>query len=510
MAAVSSLGIGSGLDLNTLLSGIKSAEQAPLNALQKQQTSYTTQLTAYGQLSSALGTLQTAAAALAKPELFQGVTASSTATDVVAATAKSTAQSGTYSLDVKQLSQAQSLVANGVASTTAAIGGGRITISFGTISTAPPEPGTGKYTLATPDPATGKYASATFTADTTRTKFIDIDPAKSSLAEIAAAINAKADLGVTASIVNDGSSSPNRLVLTSKQTGETSSMKITVTADPAWTTDAQKTANSAGLTALQGLLNNDPAATQNLQQTAAAQNTKLMVNGIAITSATNSVVDAVKDVTMTVAKVGTSTLAVQKDTASAGNAVAAFVNAFNNLQTVASKLTAFDAASKTGAVLLGDSTLRNIQTGIRSALTTAQGDSAGSGLTMLSQIGVTFQKDGKLALDSTKLSAALDGKMTGVAQLFSGGASAYGTKMAALITSYTDATGGVLTAATKGINSTLDMLGKQYTATSARVEATMARYKAQFTQLDTMMSRMNQTSSYLTQQFDALNNSNKK
>ena len=509
MAAVSSLGIGSGLDLNTLLSGIKSAEQAPLNALQKQQTSYTTQLTAYGQLSSALGTLQTAAAALAKPELFQGVTASSTSTDVVAATAKSTAQSGTYSLDVKQLSQAQSLVANGVASTTAVIGGGRVTISFGTILTGTPEAGTGKYALATPDAVTGKYAGATFTVDTKRTKFIDIDPAKSSLAEIATAINAKAELGVTASIVNDGSSTPNRLVLTSKQTGETSSMKITVTANPAWT-PAATTANSAGLTALQSLLNNDPAATQNLQQTAAAQNTKLMVNGIAITSATNSVVDAVKDVTMTVAKVGTSTLAVQKDTASAGNAVAAFVNAFNNLQTVAGKLTAFDAASKSGAVLLGDSTLRNIQTGIRSALTTAQGDSAGSGLTMLSQIGVTFQKDGKLALDSTKLSAALDNKMAGVAQLFSGTASAYGTKMAALITSYTDTTGGVLTAATKGISSTLDMLGKQYTAMSARVDATVARYKAQFTQLDGMMSRMNQTSSYLTQQFDAINNSNKK
>jgi flagellar hook-associated protein 2 len=509
MAAVSSLGIGSGLDLNTLLSGLKAAEQAPLVALQTQQTSYTTKLTAYGQLSSALSNLQTAAAALAKPELYKGVTASSTSSDVVTSTAKSTAQSGTYSLDVKQLSQAQSLVANGVASTTAAIGGGRVTIEFGTISTSPPDAGTGKYTLATPDPVTGKYTSATFTADAARTKSIDIDPAKSSLTDIAAAINAKADLGVTASIVNDGSSTPNRLVLTSKQTGETSSMKITVTANPDWT-PAATTANSAGLATLQGLMNNNPAATQNLQQTAAAQNTKLTVNGIAITSATNSVVDAVKDVTMTVAKVGTSTLSVKKDTDSAGNAVATFVNAFNNLQTIAAKLTAFDATSKSGAVLLGDSTLRNIQTGIRSALTTAQGDSAGSGLTMLSQIGVSFQKDGKLALDSTKLTAALEGKLTGVADLFSGGASAYGTKMASLIASYTDTTGGVLAAATKGINTTLDMLGKQYTATSARVEATVARYKAQFTQLDVMMSQMNQTSTYLTAQFEAMNNTNNK
>lgn len=509
MAAISSLGIGSGLDLNTLLSGLKAAEQAPLAAIQARQTSYTSKLSAYGQLGNALANLQAASAALAKPELFTGVTASSTSSDVVTSTAKSTAQSGTYALDVKQLSQAQSLAANGVASTTAAVGGGRVTIAFGTISTGLPEAGTGKYTLATPDPVTGKYSGATFTADAARTKFIDIDPAKSSLADIATAINAKADLGVTASIVNDGSSTPNRLVLTSKQTGETSSMQITVTANPDWTAEAA-TANSAGLQALQGLLNNDPGTVQNLQQTAAAQNTQLMVNGIAITSATNSVVDAVKDVTLTVSKVGTSTLSVKKDTGSAGNAVAAFVNAYNSLQTVAAKLTAFDAASKSGAVLLGDSTLRNIQTGIRSALTTAQPDDNGSGLTMLSQIGVSFQKDGKLALDSTKLSAALEGKLTGVAQLFSGGTSAYGTRMASLITSYTEPTGGVLTAATKGIDKTLDMLQAQYTATSERAEATVARYKEQFTQLDVMMSRMNQTSSYLTQQFEALNNTNSK
>ncbi|CDS50302.1 Flagellar hook-associated protein FliD [Polaromonas sp. CG9_12] len=636
MAAVSSLGIGSGLDLNNLLAGLKSAEQVPLAAIQTRQTSYTSKLSAYGQLNSALSTLQTAAAALAKPALFQGVTANSTATDVVTAKALSTASSGNYAINVTQLSQAQSLAVAGVASTTTAIGGGTVTIEFGTISGG------------SLDPATGKYTGAAFTTDATRpAASVVIDPAASSLADIAKAINAKsADLGVTASIVNDGSATPNRLVLTSRLTGETSSMKVTVsgealgsrglsalltndpanpatpaqaqslkaagvadtttaiglgepatvtldfgtisggTLDPAtgkysgasFTADGTRlaktitidssnnslqgirdainggdmgvtasivddgsgTANRLVLTSNQtgetssmrivvdgdpdvsSLLSNNPAGTQNLtqttaakntvqqlQQTVTAQNTRLTVNGIAITSATNSVEGAVQDVTMTVAKVGTSSLKVQKDIDSAGNAIATFVNAFNSLQSVAKKLTAFDATSKSGAVLLGDSTLRNIQVGIRSALTSAQDDD-GSGLTMLSQIGVSFQKDGTLALDSTKLKAALDSKMSGVANLFAGAASGYGTKMAALITGYTDTTGGVLTAATKGINTTLDMLAKQYTATSARVESTVARYKAQFTALDVMMSQMNQTSSYLTAQFEALNNSNKK
>lgn len=192
------------------------------------------------------------------------------------------------------------------------------------------------------------------------------------------------------------------------------------------------------------------------------------------------------------------------------------MNAYNNLQGVSKQLTAFDATSKSGAVLLGDSTLRNIQVGIRSALTTAQTDD-GSGLTMLSQIGVTFEKDGTLAIDSTtsktanpvKLGAVLSSNLSGVANLFSGGTGGFGTQLSSLITSYTDTTNGTLTAATKGINKTLDSLGKQFTAMSDRVDSTVARYKAQFTALDVLISSMNQTSSYLTQQFDALNNTSK-
>jgi flagellar hook-associated protein 2 len=490
MASVSSLGIGSGLDLNALLAGIKAGEQAPLVALQKQQTSYTTKLTAYGQLNGALSGLQSAAAALAKPELFQGVKASSTATDVLTATALSTAASGSYALNVTQLSQAQSLATAGQLDTSTNIGDGTTSIRV-------------QFEF-------GKTAAAVFTkdADATRTQSLDIDPASSSLADIAKAINAKTTLGVTASIVNDGSATPFRLVLTSTKTGEASSMRITVAGDPVDPADPEG-ARGPGDAALSGLLTNDPAASKTLQQTVAAQNTKLTVNGIDITSATNSVTGAVADVTMTVAKLGSSTLTVQKDTDSAGSAIATFVNAFNSLQSVAKRLTAFDAASKSGAVLLGDSTLRNIQMGVRSALTSAQADD-GSGLTMLSQIGVSFQKDGTLALDSTKLKTALDSKLAGVANLFSGGAGGFGTRMATLVGGYTDTTGGVLTAATKGINKTLDSLAKQYSATSERVEATIARYKAQFTALDVMMSRMNQTSTYLTQQFESLNNSNKK
>jgi flagellar hook-associated protein 2 len=436
MTTISNLGVGSGLDLNSLLTSLTKAESAPLTAMQKQQASYTSKLSAYGQLNSAISAPQTAAAALAKPALFQGVTANSTASDVLTATALSSARSGTYAVNVTQLSLAQSLATTGVASTAACVAA-TMAFEFGTVG------------------------SAGFTADgTDRNGSVDI-AVGSTLADIAKVINAKTTLGATASVINNGDPTmPNQLVLTSKRTGETSIMKVTVTGD----------AN------LSTLLTYDPTAAPNLQmhQTAAAQNTNLTVNGIPITSATKTVAGAVQDITMTVAKLGASTLSVQSDTASVETAVSAFVTAYNSLQSMGAKLTAFDATSKTGAVLLGDSTLRNIQVRIRSVLSSAQAADS-SGLTTLSQIGVSVQKDGTLTVDSTKLTAAIGSKLDGVAHLFSGasGVGGYGTQLSSLLTGFTD-TNGTLTSATKGMDKSLVELGKQYEATSERIDATSA------------------------------------
>ena len=473
MATVSSLGVGSNLDLTTLLANIKSGEQAPLLELQKQQTSYNAKLSAYGQLSSALSALQAASAALAKPALFQTVKASSTATDVLTATAGAGAANGVYAVNVTVLAQAQSLAATGTASSTEAIGTGTLTFKFGSI------------------------AGGVFVADDTRTADVIIESGDNTLEGIRDAINKDSSLGVTASIVNDGSASPYRLVLMSKQSGEASIMSVEVSG------------NVAGDLALYDLLENVPFGTQNLEQTVAAKNAKLTVNGVAITSTSNSVVDAIQGVSMTISKVGTSTLTAKIDTAGVETAVSTFVSAYNSLQAIATKLTAFDAEAKTGAALMGDSVLRSIQVRIRSALTSAQVDD-GSGLTTLSQIGVSFLKDGTLATDATKLTSALSTRLDGVANLFSGSESAggYGTQISDLISGFTD-TNGMLSTATTGINSTLNTLSEQYTARSARIDATVARYKAQFAQLDLLMSKMNQTSSYLTQQFDALNNTSK-
>ncbi|EJL91013.1 flagellar capping protein [Polaromonas sp. CF318] len=478
MASISSLGVGSNLNLNDLLTDLTKAESQPLVLLQKQQISYTAKLSAYGTLKNALSTLQTAAAKLSDANLFQGIKATSSASDVLSATGQATAAAGIYTVDVSRLASAQSLAAAGVSSTKAAVGKGTVTIDFGTISGG------------TLSEATGTYSGASFTPDAARAaKSIVIDDSNNSLEGLRDAINKSTDIGVTASIVNDGGASPYRLVLTSRETGEASSMRISV----------------AGDASLQGLLNHDASGAQALRQTAAAGNAVLKVNGIPVTSKTNTVVDAAPGVTLTLAKTGTSTLTVSRDTSAVEAAITGFVTAYNSLQTTAAQLTKYDTEKQTGAALVGDSTLRTIQTRLRAALNTPQ---AGE-LKVLSKVGVSFQKDGTLAFDASKLKAAFAGNQGAVAELFAGNATTggIGKQVSSLLDGFTSST-GMISAAATGVETTLKSLDSQYTATQSRVEATIARYKAQFTQLDLLVSRMNSTASYLTQQFANMSSSN--
>ncbi|MFC5475977.1 flagellar filament capping protein FliD [Paraherbaspirillum soli] len=477
MTTVSSLGVGSGLDLNTLLTGLTNAEQIPVTMLTNQQSSYTAKLSAYGTLQSGLSALQTASAALGAPSLFQGVTATSSSTGVLTATSDTTAKAGTYAVAVSQLGQAQSLVATGVASTTATIGGGAsttVSLQFGAISGGTLNAGTGTYT------------GATFTADASRpAASITIDSSNNTLAGIRDAINGNSAMGVTATIVNDGSATPNRLVLTSNATGAKSSMQITVSGDAA----------------VSNLLSNDPTATQNLQQTVVGQDAKLTVNGIAVTSASNTVAGAVQGTTMNLLTTGNSTLTLANNTSNVQTAITAFVTAYNNLHTTEGTLSAFNVAAKTQSALTGDYTLQSIQTRIRAQLNTPQ---ASGSLTMLSNIGVSFQLDGTLAINSTKLSAALNTNMSGVQNLFSsiGGTTGIGSQMSTLITSFSN-TGGILQSATDGVNKTLKSLADQIVSAQSVADATIARYKTQFNNLDVLMSSMKSTSSYLTSQFSS-------
>jgi flagellar hook-associated protein 2 len=253
----------------------------------------------------------------------------------------------------------------------------------------------------------GNYVGASFAQDPNQVSgTVVIDSTNNSLAGIRDAIN-KANIGVTATIVSDGSANPNHIVLTSTKTGAASSMKI----------DVSGTGGGVADTDIAALLAYDPAGVQNLKQNQAAQSTLLNVNGIAVTSETTSVPGAIQGVTMTIGTTGSANLVISRDTNSVKANVAAFVKAYNDLSKSIKDVSGYDPETKKGGVLLGDSTVQNLQASLRRQLTTGITGLTG-GLSNLSQVGISFQKDGSLALDSGKLDKAITSNFSDIAALF--------------------------------------------------------------------------------------------
>ena len=253
----------------------------------------------------------------------------------------------------------------------------------------------------------GAYLGTGFEQDNTRVSgVVQIDSTNNSLQGIRDAIN-KANIGITATIVSDGSAAPNHLILSSTKTGATSSMKVSVSGANGGVADA----------AVEALLGYDPTGAQNMTQTSAAQDTKLNVNGVAITSATTSVSEAIQGVTLTVGRVGRANLVVARDSASVNTSVGNFVKAYNDLTKAIKDATSYNPETKRAGPLLGDPTVRALQMQVRKQLSQAVTGLAGD-LTTLSSVGIAFQKDGTLLLDSSKLSSAIKDKPDALAGLF--------------------------------------------------------------------------------------------
>lgn len=387
---ITSTGIGSKLDVESIVSQLMTIERQPITALQTKEANVQAKITAFGFLKGALSSFQSAVSGLATSSKFSAVKATPADATVMSASATSIAAGGTYSVEVSKLAQVQKLATAGQASSTAAIGTGTLTFDFGTIA-------------GTLDTATGKYETgATFTGSGAASKTVTIDAAHSSLEGIRDAINA-AGVGVTASIINDGSGTPYRLTLTGGSTGAANSLKISVGGDAA----------------LASLLGQDPAGTQNLTETVSAQNAEFKLDGLAISKASNTVTDAIPGVTFNLLKTTSSatSLTVAKDTASVKSAVETFVKGYNDLNTTLAGLGKYDSGTKTASVLTGDATLRSIQSQLRGVFNTPLA-TAGGGLSSLADIGVTFQSDGTLKLDSTKLDKVLADSTKDISTLF--------------------------------------------------------------------------------------------
>lgn len=391
MATISSPGVGSNLDVNSIVTQLMTVEKQPLTLLNQREASYQAKLSAFGSLSGALSSFQSSLSNLTLSSKFNAFSATMADTSIASATARSSAQPGSYNINVTQLAKSQTLITQGVASTSAAIGGsGKTTLSFdfGTIGA--------DATLSN-----GVYSNGSFAADATRaTATVTIDSSNNTLQGIRDAINA-ANLGVSASIISDGSATPYRLVLTSTASGANSSMRIQVDGD-------------AGL---QNLLSYDAAGTQNLTQTSQAQDSKLTVNGINVVSHNLSVADAIQGTTLTLSKEGSTTLTVSRDTSSLSTTLNGFVTAYNNLQKTISSLTSYDPDTKAAGTLNGDATTRMVQNQVRQVLGNTIGNTGGQ-LNSLTQLGISIDKSGTMSLDSSKLQKAIDNNYADIGSLF--------------------------------------------------------------------------------------------
>lgn len=405
MATITSLGLATGLDVNKIISKLIKAEGVPRKThLNVSETRTRAELSAIGTLQSALNEFRSAISELRRAATFSERAVTSSNEALVSASATSGGITGQYQVTVEQLATTQSLASVGFDSVDAAVGTGTLTIRFGT---------------TTYDPGTGSYSFETNIDRPAVT--IQIDASNNSLAGIRDAINA-ADAGVRASIVNDGSGF--RLVLTSERTGVENSLQIEVADDDYnAATNADGNTDAAGLSAL--AFN---AQAQRLERTVAAQDARVIVDGLTVTRPENTISGVIDGARLELHKAepGTSVMInVTRDEAGVRDAITRFVDAYNTVVTELDTLTAYNPEQDKAGVLQGSALARKVETALRQALHRLQPD-AGGGLASLAALGITTRTtldgenvvSGTLALDEDKLDAALSAHFDEVATLF--------------------------------------------------------------------------------------------
>ncbi|KJJ64867.1 branched-chain alpha-keto acid dehydrogenase subunit E2 [Pseudomonas sp. 10B238] len=474
-------GIGSGIDIDSIVKSMVAAERAPKESqLANLEKKTTTQITAVGALKSAISDFQTALGGLNKPELFQARSASSSKSDLVGVTASTQAGAGSYQVEVKSLATSSKVALQSFENSVdrpATFGSGTLTVKVG---------------------------------QQDKSLNIDVDESNNTLAGIRDAINkAGVELGVSATIVTDDTGA--RLVLSSTATGKGEDITVQATSlDPAAgrfvLTDLETSAlvqkpEADGLTAAQYqealaayAANPGPKALQ------MAQSAQITVDGMVVTSKTNKIEGAIDGVTLDLkAKTADNeplTISVAEDKAGVKKQIQSFVDSYNKLIGVINAQTKVTSvgdgkAPVTGA-LVGDATARTLLGTIRGELTNVQGDGA---LRALADLGITTQKDGTLKIDDAKLSKVMDSNFTELPALFTG-EKGLATRLDGKLKPYTE-TGGILEQRNKQMTETISGIDKQKEDLTRRITSLQDRLYKQFNAMDLLVGQLANTSSSL-------------
>jgi len=444
MATIS--GSGSMIDVNTLVSQLVAAERAPTDArFNKVQTTTQAQISAFGQISSALSGLDSSLKRFDGDGALPGRKASVAPDAGYAASPTSQARNGSYSVSVERLATAHKLQSAPLAASTQ-LGYGRISVQVGT--------GTA----------------------------VDVEIAQGSgtLAQIGDAINrAMADKGVSATVVHGDAGDV--LTLTATNTGNAGKLTITT---------------SGGDGGLATLASSGGTMTEASQ----AVDAKVVIDGVSRTSSSNTIADALDGVSLTLTKAAPGTafkLDVANDSSTLKAQLLTFISSYNTALTQMRTQSAVGANGKASGTLVGDSAPRSILQNLRGTVAASYGE--------LAKLGFKTAVDGALSLDGTKFDAAIAGDPAAIDSLLGSGGT-LGKALRGAMGSYVGS-GSMLESRTESLNKRLKDLGRQRDNYEVRIERLTAQYRTQFSALDAMVTKLQSTSTYLSQQLASLSSS---
>lgn len=468
MAGISSTGIGSGLDVKSIVSQQVALESKPLEKLQTKDTSLNSEISTWGVINSQLSALQDASQKLMNPSSWNTRALKSSNDDAVTGTAAEGATVGSFAVNVTQLAQAQSTRMASAIPATDTFSAGRLDISLGDGSS---------------------FGSAIS---------VDISDGDS-LSAIASKINGTANAGVTATVIKTGAGE--QLVMRSNSTGVAMGFKV-----EAFDGGGAAITNGTGLGAL---AYNDGVSTGGMTLTQAGMDATATIEGIAVTSASNTLTDAVPGLTLNLQQTGTSTVTVSNDTKPAKDAIDGFVEAYNTIVSNLNSLTKYDSSTKTAGPLQGDSTA----VGLLNTLTNMVGATgpAGTSYSRMSDVGLELQRDGTLSTNTTKLTAAL-ANPADLKTFFSDvGTTNTDTGMARRFYDYAfGATGidGLVTSRSNALQQAVSRNQTDMERMQARINKTEERLYKTYSALDTKMASLTAMNNFITQQITTWNNNN--
>ena len=442
MAITATSGVVSNIDYQSLISQLVGIKQQDIKALNDERTNYQTTKSAFEALGTKISDLSKAASDLVSGTGFSLFTTDVTDTSILKATSTSTASTGTYSVRVDAVAMAHKMAADGMASDTATVASGAGSFSF----------------------QVGSGTVQTVSVDATTT-----------LTGLADAIN-NLNGGITASVVNDGSpTNPYRLIISSNTTGTANAITIT-----------QNDTSLAFSTTLQ-----------------AAQDASVNVDGLTYTRSTNTITDIISGVTLDLKSANpasTVTVTIGRDTAEITKKIQAFVDGYNSVVDFIKSKNRYDTDTKVAGEFFGDSVARSIWDDLRRTVTSAA-SGLPSDMNRLLHIGITTDNDGRLTVDSTKLSDALNSRFNDVVALFKddpSGTKGFGKLVYDMAATITDPVNGRLKNREDGLDTSMKNIDRD----KLQKEADLTQYendlRARFTDLETMIAQIKSQSSFLS------------